>query len=129
MPPILKPDFSAALIVGGVDRNDPNVAWAGVHVRLGPGWHTYWRSPGDAGAPPEFDWRGSQNVAAADVEYPAPHRITAAGMDTFGYADEVVFPVRLHLQDPQAPTHVSLKLALFVCSQICTRNDLTFTPR
>lgn len=124
--PVTKPDFSASLIAGGVDRSDPNVAWVGVKVRLGPGWHTYWRSPGDAGAPPEFDWRGSRNVAAADVEYPAPHRITSAGMDTFGYADEVVFPVRLRLQDAHAPTQVSLKLALFVCSQICTRNDLTF---
>lgn len=132
-PPVLaqtpsgpKPDFSADLVVGGFDRGDPKVAWVGVHVRLGPGWHTYWRSPGDAGAPPEFDWRGSQNVAAADVEYPAPLRIASAGLDTFGYADEVVFPVRLRLRDPHAPTQVSLKLALFVCSQICTRNDLTF---
>ena len=96
-----------------------------MHVRLGPGWHTYWRSPGDAGAPPEFDWRGSRNVAGADVEYPAPRRITSAGIDTFGYEHEVVFPVRLRLRDPNAPTQVSLKLALFVCSQICTRNDLT----
>ncbi len=125
-PPSPKPDFSADLVAGGVDRRDPNVAWIGVHVRLGPGWHTYWRSPGDAGAPPEFDWRGSQNIAAADVEYPAPRRIASAGLDSFGYADEVVFPVRLRLRDPHAPTQVSLKLALFVCSQICTRNDLTF---
>lgn len=124
-PSSLKPDFSADLVVGGVDRRDPNVAWLGVHVRLGPGWHTYWRSPGDAGAPPEFDWRGSQNIAAAEVEYPAPRRIASAGLDTFGYADEVVFPVRLRLRDPHAPTQVSLKLALFVCSEICTRNDLT----
>ena len=121
-----KPDFSATLVVGGTDAKDPNDAWVGVHVRLGPGWHTYWRSPGDAGAPPEFDWRGSQNIAAAEVEWPAPHRIISAGIDTFGYGEDVVFPVRLRLRDPQAPTRVSLKLALFVCSTICTRNDLHF---
>ena len=121
----LKPDFSATLVDGGVDRSDPTIAWVGVRVRLGPGWHTYWRSPGDAGAPPEFDWRGSRNVAGADVKYPAPRRIISAGIDTFGYEHEVVFPVRLLLRDPKAPTDVSLKLALFVCSQICTRNDLT----
>ncbi|MEJ2626008.1 MAG: protein-disulfide reductase DsbD family protein [Pseudolabrys sp.] len=124
-PQSLKPDFSATLIAGGVDRSDPTIAWVGVHVRLGPGWHTYWRSPGDAGAPPEFDWRGSRNVAGVDVEYPAPRRITSAGIDTFGYEHAVVFPVRLRLRDSNAPTKVSLKLALFVCSQICTRNDLT----
>ena len=124
--PATKPDFTAQLIVGGADKADPALTWLGLHVRLGRGWHTYWRSAGDAGAPPEFDWDHSQNVAAATVEWPAPHRFTDAGIDTFGYADEVLFPVKVRLQDPHAPSHVSLKLALFVCGTICTRNDLHF---
>ncbi len=121
-----KPDFSADLIVGGVDRSNAAVAFIAVHVRLGPHWHTYWRSAGDAGAPPEFDWSNSQNLIAADVEWPAPHRLTEGGIDVFGYTDEVVFPVRLRLRDPQVPTHISLKLTLFVCGAICTGNDLHF---
>ncbi len=124
--PAGKPDFTAQLIVGGADKTDPASSWLGLQVRLGKGWHTYWRSAGDAGAPPEFDWSRSRNIAAATVEWPAPHRYTDAGIDTFGYADEVLLPVKLRLKDPQAPAHVSLKLALFVCSTICTRNDLTF---
>ncbi len=124
--PASKPDFTAQLFVGGTDTADPALMWLGLHVRLGHGWHTYWRSAGDAGAPPEFDWSASQNVAAATVEWPAPHRYTETGIDTFGYADEVVFPVGLRLRDPHAPTRVSLKLALFVCGTICTRNDLRF---
>ena len=27
---------------------------AGLRLRLADGWHTYWKNPGDAGAPPEF---------------------------------------------------------------------------
>ena len=126
LPPNGKPDFSANLIVGGTDPSNPKEAWIGIHVRLGPGWHTYWRSPGDAGAAPEFDWRGSQNVTTVEVEWPAPTRITSAGIDTFGYDKEVVFPVHVRLRDPHTPTHLSLKLALFVCSSICTRSDLNF---
>ena len=121
-----KPDFTAELIVGGIDQSDPEVAWAGVHIRLGPHWHTYWRSPGDAGAPPDFDWSTSQNLTAADVEWPAPRRLTEEGIDTFGYTDEVVFPVRLRLRDPDVPAHIVLNLTLFVCGTICTRNDLHF---
>lgn len=121
-----KPDFTAQLIVGGVDKAEPALTWLGLHVRLGQNWHTYWRSAGDAGAPPEFDWSGSTNIADVTIEWPAPHRYTDAGIDTFGYADEVMLPIKLRLKDPQAPTHVSLKLALFVCSTICTRNDLNF---
>jgi suppressor for copper-sensitivity B len=121
-----KPDFTAQLIVGGADKADPALAWLGLHVRLGPGWHTYWRAAGDAGAPPEFDWSRSQNLAAATVEWPAPHRYSDAGIDTFGYGDEVLFPIKLRLQDPLTPAHVSLKLALYVCGTICTRNEFNF---
>ena len=31
---------------------------AGIEIRLKPGWHTYWRYPGDAGVPPRFDFAG-----------------------------------------------------------------------
>ncbi|MEG4641374.1 protein-disulfide reductase DsbD domain-containing protein, partial [Paracoccus sp. APAP_BH8] len=34
-----------------------------LHLRLEPGWKTYWRSPGDAGVPPRFDWAASRNLA------------------------------------------------------------------
>ena len=29
---------------------------------LAPDWKTYWRSPGDTGIPPLFDWSGSENL-------------------------------------------------------------------
>ena len=45
---------------------------AGVEITLAEGWKTYWRTPGDAGVPPLFDWTGSTNVAAIKVRYPAP---------------------------------------------------------
>ncbi len=124
-----KPDFTARLIAGGADRNDASASWLGLSVRLGPGWHTYWRSAGDAGAPPEFDWSGSTNIDEPTIEWPAPHRFSDAGIDSFGYADEVVLPIKIHVRDPQKPADVSLKLALFVCSTICTRNDLNFDTK
>lgn len=120
------PNYSAQLIVAGVEKNDPTTGWIGLDVELGSGWHTYWRSAGDAGAPPEFDWSGSQNVAETTVEWPAPQRFTDAGIDTFGYADRVLFPIKVKLHDESKNARVSLKLALYVCSTICTRNDLKF---
>ncbi|MDP1911060.1 MAG: protein-disulfide reductase DsbD family protein, partial [Hyphomicrobium sp.] len=122
----VKANYSAELLTAGVDPQVPGSAWIGLDVRLGSGWHTYWRSAGDAGAPPEFDWSESENVADVIVEWPAPKRITDAGMDTFGYTDRVLFPVNVRLHDKEKPAHVSLKLALYVCSTICTRNDLKF---
>ncbi len=121
-----KPVFAANLIVGGVDAEDPRTAWIGLDIRLESGWHTYWRSPGQAGAAPEFDWSDSRNVADTTVEWPAPHRFSEGGIDTIGYADRVLLPVKLRLTDETAPVHVSLKLVHYVCSTICTRNEAQF---
>ena len=117
-----KADVSTRLLVGNAD-DDGAGAWLGLDVRLGTGWHTYWRSPGDAGAPPEFDWSGSRNVADVTVEWPAPHRFTEADIDTYGYADHVLFPLHVHLKDASAQAHLSLKAVLYVCSVICTQNE------
>ncbi|CAL76991.1 putative suppressor for copper-sensitivity B; putative protein-disulfide reductase [Bradyrhizobium sp. ORS 278] len=120
-----QPNLATRLLVGHVARTDSGVttAWAGLDVRLGAGWHTYWRSAGDAGAPPEFDWAGSANVADVTVEWPAPRRFSEQDIDTFGYDEHVLFPLRVRLQDGAAPAYLKLKAVLFVCSIICTQQE------
>ena len=120
------PPFTAELVSAGRSPTHPGNGLIGLDVHLAPGWHTYWRSPGDAGAAPEFDWSASVNLASASVEWPAPRRFSEAGIDTFGYADHVLFPIRLRLQDENAAAHVSLKVELYVCATICTQNTLHF---
>src|SRR5688572_22967861 len=44
-----------------------------LHIVLQPGWKTYWRSPGDAGYPPQIDVAGSTNAARAELMWPVPH--------------------------------------------------------
>src|ERR1700676_3007373 len=47
------------------------VLLGGIAVQLQPGWHTYWRTPGDSGVPPRFDFSKSENVDAVTVMWPA----------------------------------------------------------
>ena len=49
---------------------------AAVDLTLAPGWKTYWRSPGDAGIPPRFDWSGSKNVAFGPHPLACPIRLS-----------------------------------------------------
>lgn len=118
-----KPDIKANLIVGGVDAKDPQYAWVGVRVTLGPGWKTYWKSPGDGGLPPEFEWSDSINLKTAKVEWPVPRRMTILGVETIGYTHEVVFPVRIRINDPERETRLGLKLTVYACSTICVREE------
>ena len=43
-------------LVSDTDAVSPGTPFRiGLRIRLAPGWHTYWRNPGDAGVAPELD--------------------------------------------------------------------------
>jgi suppressor for copper-sensitivity B len=92
---------------------------AGLQMTLQPGWKTYWRSPGDAGFPITIDWSGSQNLKAATVSWPVPHRFALFGLETFGYGDEVVLPVAVTPARPGEPVALRAAVDYLVCEKIC----------
>ena len=49
----------------------------GVRIELAAGWKTYWRMPGEAGIPPEFNWTTSV-PAHVEVLYPGPGRFAVS---------------------------------------------------
>ena len=91
----------------------------GLHFRLDAGWKIYWRSPGDTGIPPVFDWSRSQNLAQATVDWPIPKRFSYYGLESFGYENEVVLPVTVALARAGAPARVDLVLKYAACADIC----------
>jgi DsbC/DsbD-like thiol-disulfide interchange protein len=103
---------------------------AAVEVRLAPGAITYWRNPGDSGAPPRFDFAGSRNLGHAEPSFPAPKRITEPdGSDAFGYDDAVVFPIAVAPIDASQPVMLKLKFDYAVCEKLClpAKADLALT--
>jgi DsbC/DsbD-like thiol-disulfide interchange protein len=92
---------------------------AGIEIRLKPGWHTYWRYPGDAGVPPRFDFAGSRNVKAIEVLWPAPRRLPEAGLDTIGYDRDVILPLRVTPQEEGQPVTLRVKLDYAICEKLC----------
>ncbi|HEY7689982.1 MAG TPA: protein-disulfide reductase DsbD domain-containing protein [Dongiaceae bacterium] len=91
----------------------------GVEFELQPGWKTYWRTPGDAGFPVAVDWTGSSNLAAAEIAWPAPHRFTLFGLETFGYGGQVLLPVTVRPQQPGQPVRLRGSVGYLVCEEIC----------
>lgn len=104
--------------VGTVDAGD--APWALLTISMAPGWKTYWRSPGDAGIPPRFDWSGSINLKSAQVLWPAPRRFFDGYSHSIGYsAPRVDFPVRIEAKDPDRPVALSLLVDYAVCERVC----------
>ncbi len=91
----------------------------GLEMRLKPGWKTYWRSPGDAGFPPEVAFAGSQNLETAKMAFPAPHRFELFGLQTFGYGDAVVFPIDVRPKEVGGALAIKAHLRYLVCEQVC----------
>jgi DsbC/DsbD-like thiol-disulfide interchange protein len=50
-----------------------------------PGWHGYWRNPGDAGIETTLDWTLPAGVTAGPLQYPVPHRLLIAGLMNYVY--------------------------------------------
>jgi len=101
----------------------------GLEIELDHGWKTYWRLPGDAGIPPQFDWSKSKNLKSVEVLWPAPHRFQDKGGETIGYKDRVVFPLRIVPENPDQPVELNLSLFFGVCQDICIPGNGELTAR
>ena len=100
-------------------RTESGSQMTALHLRLAPGWKTYWRAPGEAGIPPSFDWRGSKNLEDVTFHWPTPEVFELNGMRTIGYRDELVLPIEMRLTDPEAPISINARIDLGVCEEIC----------
>lgn len=122
-----KTDYATLSLHSGWAEADRRVA--GLRLELAPGWKTYWRSPGDSGVPPHFDWSGSENLAAVAVDWPAPEVFESFGATTIGYKGRMVLPLTLTPVDPARPIDLRLAFTYGVCDEICipAREEVAMT--
>ena len=114
---------SAAIRSGWQEQSGAHMT--ALHLTLAPGWKTYWRSPGDAGIPPSFDWSGSENLRAVRFHWPRPHVFTLNGLKTVGYKDGLVLPMEVIPVDPAQPVRLRAQVDLGVCDDICIPANLS----
>ena len=111
-------------ILPGWVRND-GTHMAAVKITLAPGWKTYWRTPGDAGIPPQFDWSGSGNLRGnVGIIWPTPEVQKQNGMRTIGYSDQVVLPITLAPRRNGKPVKLRATVDIGVCKDICVPYQL-----
>jgi len=96
------------------------VLLGGVALQLQPGWKTYWRTPGDSGVPPKFEFSKSDNVEAVTVLWPAPKKFDdGAGGVSLGYHDQVVLPLRIVAKNVDKPVILRAEINYAVCEKLC----------
>ncbi len=104
--------------------------WVGIRFTPEPGWHTYWRNPGDSGLPPSVDWQIPSGFAVQEIIWPRPHRILAGPLVTFGYEGESLLLYRISSPTetfPAGPVSLSAKVKWLTCKEICIPGTAIFS--
>jgi thiol:disulfide interchange protein DsbD len=98
-------------------------------LRMAPGWHTYWHSPGDAGLPTEVKWKLPPGwTEHGALQWPIPLKTTDPGdIQTYGYENEVLL-----MQQITTPAKIdnekvtlSAEASWLVCEKICIPGSAT----
>jgi len=108
----------------------PEVQWIqpgvpfslGIHLKMAPHWHTYWKFPGDSGLPTKMRWALPEGWSAAAFEWPYPQTIPASPLMSYGYEGEATLLVTVTPPATLAPdTMVTLggRLDWLECQEVC----------
>jgi DsbC/DsbD-like thiol-disulfide interchange protein len=120
--PWQKDSHSAVRLLAG--SRSGAVLLGGIAFQLQPGWKTYWRTPGDSGVPPRFDFSKSENIEAVTVLWPAPRKFDdGAGGVSLGYHDQTVLPLRIVPKNVDKPVTLRATINYAVCEKICIPVD------
>jgi len=104
--------------------------YVALRQKIAPGWHTYWRNPGDAGDATKIVWTLPAGWTAGDIVWPTPEKSRVGPLLDYAYTGQVLLPVPITVPlDARPGSTVTLKAAaaFLVCEEICIPEDAVLT--
>lgn len=86
-----------------------------------PGWHTYWKNPGDSGETTSIEWILPQDFKAGEMIYPAPELQPTGPLVNFGFGHDETLLTSIDVPAKIDGDSVTLtaKISWLVCHDIC----------
>ena len=106
-------------LVKNTQISSNGIVHIGIKMDMQEGWHTYWLNPGDSGGAIDIEWILSDESDVSDVIYPTPHRIPYPPLMTFGYEDQVIFPIDLTVKDLNKDIDITANINFLICADVC----------
>jgi thiol:disulfide interchange protein DsbD len=104
--------------------------WLGLHFAIAPGWHIYWKNPGDSGVATTIDWTLPQGFSAGDIQWSIPQRFSEGGIVTYGYAEsaDLLVPIAAPATlSSAANVRLAAAVKWLVCREICIPGETNLT--
>ncbi len=98
----------------------------GLYLRLAPGWHSYWKNPGDAGAAANLELTLSPGASAGPIAWPTPRRVAEGSLMTYAYTGDVLLPVVVTPAAGGDGVTVQAHAQWLVCKDICVPEEGDF---
>ncbi len=105
-----------------------NKIFIAIKFTITPGWHIYWKNPGDSGIPPKIKWNLPKGFNYGEIQWPAPERIEVAGLVNYGFHDEIYLVTNLSAPPGfSGEINIESKIEWLVCREGCIPEDTTLT--
>ena len=99
--------------------SNDNYFYFGIEINLEKGWKTYWKNPGDAGAPITIEFDNNQGILEKKILFPFPEKFVDKSITTIGYENRVIFPIRLKLNREIEEINTNITIQYLVCKEVC----------
>jgi len=92
-----------------------------LRLRHDPGWHTYWRNPGDAGLPTRLNWDLPAGFSAGPLLWPTPEPVGDSTIPEYGYTGEALLSIEMTPPSNLSDREVLLQARVdwLECKDIC----------
>ena len=127
--PVQSDNITARIMADQATATPGGVVTLAFVQEIREGWHTYWRNPGDSGAPATLTWDLPEGSRISAPLWPTPEAIPYYGLMTYGHHDQFVLLHELTLPDdwPQGtPFPIRLAADWLVCADICIPESGSF---
>ena len=121
-PPVPNDLVKAELVAETVSLAPGSTLWVDLHLRIKPGWHVYWRNPGDSGLPTAIEWRLPSGFSAGSILWPVPEHFVQSGIGNYGYAGsaDLLVPITVPKEVAIGDTAVlAAEASWLACAEIC----------
>ena len=110
-------------LIPGVTTIEPGKPfWVAVRLEVTPGWHIYWKNPGNSGYATSVTWKLPEGYKAGPLQWPYPEKFEFEGLVNYGYEGTSYLLTQIAPpKDVKPGTVIALNadVGWLVCKDVC----------